>query len=431
MATTEVESTTVTYDNPVEENEAVKGDNGANEENVNGEEKEELQVEPAIKDEPKENSVVKEIKTVLEHPDIKNLKEVQRRRSLRAEQNNIIKKKPPKYDEILNCYKRKEYKECVIYIDLVAENAKDCIEYQILKATCLAHIGGSKLAEAHRILDECLKQRPDNLYCVYAKGLAYFQDCRWKESIEYFTKAIKIDKASMQRAEILLKLAEENLENEKAEDDNEEQDQDTEMDVDEESTNASTANTMEAYQDSDDSLNKRFGCEICVKYFCKKFNLDRHNRTFHNRDTPPIPPLPRNRQSLPMEPIKIKKEKIEDESIIQTIKEEKIKVEYDDDEDYTPTTSAVKKRSVIRIKPRNSSSGKSPDAKKTILKNGMARCNICKKIYTKGSLARHQIIHTGVKSFKCEECGKAFYQKSDLERHVVSTIYFLWIISFY
>lgn len=393
------------------------------------EESEDMEIEPEVKDEPNEKElIIQEASTdlMIEIPDVNRLKDAQRRRSLRTEQANGTKKKPPKYDEIFNCYKRKEYKECVIYIDLVSESGKDCIEYQVLKATCLANIGGVKLPEAHRILDELLgKQKTDNVYCIYAKGLALFQDSRWTESIEYFKKALAIDQNAMQRAEVLMKLAQENLENEQ--DETEESDESSSSNNGDEN-DADTQESVcmevenedpEKSQDSDDFdlINKRFCCELCDKYFCKKFNLDRHNKTFHNRDTPPIAPLQRNRNSLATTTekahVKIKKEKV-DVVIPMAMEEEEIEIEKP--EIVSSPTAVPKNRLKIKIKGRNSIS----KAKTTVLKNGMAKCNICKKVYTKGSLARHQIIHTGEKQFKCEDCGKAFYQKSDLERHVVS-----------
>lgn len=387
-----------------------------------------ITIEP-VKDEPSEKELI------IQDPDVNQLKESSRRRSIRTEQASITKKKPAKYEEIFNCYKRKEYKECVIYIDLVSESGKDCIEYQVLKATCLANIGGVKLPEAHRILDELLsKQKTDNIYCIYAKGLALFQESRWTESIEYFAKAVAIDPKAMQRAEVLLKLAQENLENEEEEtEDDEEEEEDGSGSSSASSTNnddevESNENVNmevddpEKSRNSDDFdfINRRFCCELCDKYFCKKFNLDRHNKTFHNRETPPIPPLQRNRNTTAASenaPVKIKKEKQE---VVPMVIEEEEEREIDDDDDDEPEFVPPKNRLKIKIKGRSSIS----NAKTIAMKNGMAKCNICKKVYTKGSLARHQIIHTGEKQFKCEDCGKAFYQKSDLERHVVS-IYFM------
>lgn len=45
-------------------------------------------------------------------------------------------------------------------------------------------------------------------------------------------------------------------------------------------------------------------------------------------------------------------------------------------------------------------------------------CIICNKTFSKMySLARHMLIHNGIKNHKCESCGRCFVQKVDLERH--------------
>lgn len=132
-----------------------------------------IQQVESIKDEPEDEEIVIQetlMDEIPENRDIQRIKEnPNRRRSLRNEQASGKKIKPAKYDEIFNCYKRKEFKECMIYLDLVADSTKDCIEYQILKATCLINLL-IKLPEAHRILDEILKKQPDNPYCTYSKG---------------------------------------------------------------------------------------------------------------------------------------------------------------------------------------------------------------------------------------------------------------------
>ena len=46
------------------------------------------------------------------------------------------------------------------------------------------------------------------------------------------------------------------------------------------------------------------------------------------------------------------------------------------------------------------------------------RCSICSKIFTKKrNLARHQILHSGVKNFGCSQCDKTFNQAQNLIRH--------------
>ncbi|KAL7044981.1 hypothetical protein ACKWTF_002126 [Chironomus riparius] len=327
--------------------------------------------------------------------------DIKRRRSLRNETAASIKKKPPKYEEIFSCYKRKEYKECIIYIDLVAESAKDWIEYQILKAACLIHLG-IKLTEAHKILDDILKINNKNSFSFYAKGLAYYREEQWLDSIEYFEKAIALDKSSMQRAEVMLKLAKEELEKMSKDDvcllSNEIKTEPIEEQDDPDFYEYSQSDMNDPIPNVDKK--NRFKCEICNKCFCKKFNLDRHNKIMHNRETPFIPPLPRNynsRRSAP-EPLMIK---VEEKSL-------------------SPISPVVSKSSQFKIKlgkkkiKRTQSMSEITDR----VKSEMGRCKICKKLYRKGSLARHEIIHSGVKQFTCEDCPMAFYQKSDLQRHI-------------
>lgn len=69
----------------------------------------------------------------IENKDIPRQKKAKRRHSLRVEEAKATKSKPGRYDEILSCYRKKQYKECIIHIDLVAETTKDILEYQILK----------------------------------------------------------------------------------------------------------------------------------------------------------------------------------------------------------------------------------------------------------------------------------------------------------
>ncbi len=80
-----------------------------------------------IKDEVIETSVVQEV-VMTELPPNKDVTRLQdnsnRRRSLRNEEASAKKVKPAKYDEIFNCYRRKNFKECLIYLELVAESTK-------------------------------------------------------------------------------------------------------------------------------------------------------------------------------------------------------------------------------------------------------------------------------------------------------------------
>lgn len=336
-----------------------------------------------IKDNP--NQLIPGKKRELELIKEDNLDNGKRRRSLRNETAATIKKKPPKYEEIFNCYKRKEYKECIIYIDLVAETAKEWIEYQVLKAACLIHLG-VKLAEAHKILDDILKVNNLNAFVLYAKGLAYYQEEKWSKCIKYFEKAINMDKNSMERAEVLLGLAREEYSKvQKVEEILpmeviKKEQSDTEEVVDEISSNHEEVESQSETNTTPLRTN-RFRCELCDKHFCKKFNLDRHNKVMHNRATPYIPPLPRNyhyRRSAP-EPIPIKVEEKSPEVSSPEVASPSL----------SPSPSKPLKFKIKfnkKIKRTQSLSAIPPNCE---------RCKICKKLYRKGSLARHEVIHTG------------------------------------
>lgn len=111
---------------------------------------------------------------------------------------------PEMYHEIYNAYKEKDYDLCVSFIDKVKE---DYVEYKILKSACLimsTNPGKENLSEAHKILDVVLKKDTENPYTLYAKGLAFYHDDKWSESIEFFKRAVELDPDDMERAELML-----------------------------------------------------------------------------------------------------------------------------------------------------------------------------------------------------------------------------------
>lgn len=100
-----------------------------------------------------------------------------------------IKKLPEMYQEIYGAYKQKDYEKCLEIISRVTEKH---VEYEILKCACMIQLG-TKVSEAHDILDKIIKDDPNSPCTIYAKGLAFYHEEKWEESIDYFEKARQLD----------------------------------------------------------------------------------------------------------------------------------------------------------------------------------------------------------------------------------------------
>lgn len=269
-----------------------------------------------------------------------------------------------------------------------------------------------KVQEAHKILDDILNRDPKNAYTVYAKGLAYYHEEKYQESIVYFEKARVLDSSSdMIRADIMMAKAQAKLNNivksapkpvmkAKSPVKRTPIATKTKSSVKRTPTATKTMSPIKRTpkatktkspikrtppqlhnKHSPPSLGRnvrRFGCEMCNHFFGKKYNLDRHNRTLHDRDTP----------------------------------------------ENFPTSS---KQAIAQSKKISKSPISSPKVSKEWdkVEDKMAECPTCKKMFKKSSLARHVVIHSGNKEHQCSYCTMAFFQKSDLARHLVS-LFFLY-----
>lgn len=284
--------------------------------------------------------------------------------------------KPELYDEIYKCYKQKQYRDCLALLDEVTE---EHIGYQILKSACMIHLG-EKVSEAHRILDDVLLRCPENEFTIYAKGLAYYHEELWEDAAKCFAQARSMNSTSeMERAEVMLGKAQEKM---RAAVESEQLD-------DMDSGDNSRSEPFRSFKRSplsSSTVPRRFGCELCNHLFGKKFNLDRHNRSIHSRKTPAnYPTCPDDLKTTPAVP--------------------------------TPKVAVAKpviKKEVITPEKTPASSSTGTFGSKKV------RCKVCKKLFKKSSIARHEVIHTGQKAHQCGQCSMAFHQKSDLNRHEVS-----------
>lgn len=304
---------------------------------------------------------------------------------------------PQNYREIYESYKNKNYRECLFLLDNVDTNF---VQYRIIKSACLIHLTDEKdnISKAHETLDEVLENDPNNAYVLYAKGLAYYVQMKWDDSIKFFDKSINMDPDNMERAELLRERAQDRLDEKQR-------------------INKSQAAMVSRKSFSGGvEIMRRFGCELCGHFFGKKYNLDRHNRAIHRRDTP---------FSFPSKPLVTRRET---ESVSPTKLNDNIKTEAEDGENNQISITSPS------VKQNKSKKGKTnPPVEVMIKGKDKAKCKVCKKVYKRNSIARHMIIHTGRKQYECTICERAFFQKSDLMRHEVRKLLsiYLHILYFY
>lgn len=236
------------------------------------------------------------------------------------------------------------------------------------------------LSDAHQILDDILIKNPNNAYTIYAKGLAFYHEGQLEDSIENFERARELDTSpDMERADIMKFKAQ--------------------MKINEIKRNVKLTPVATSFKQSPGSsggIARRFGCEICHHFFGKKFNLDRHNRSIHKRDTP---------ENFPMSPVQEQEQKppVKTESYAES----PITVHFNTEQGSPELLENPKKKH------------SKPNPLSALGMKSRIKCNICKKMFKRGSFKRHLVIHSGKKHHECQTCQRSFFQKSDLLRHEV------------
>lgn len=266
---------------------------------------------------------------------------------------------------ILKSYKLKNYRGCLALLDEVTE---EHIGYQILKSACMIHLG-EKVSEAHRILDDVLLRCPENEFTIYAKGLAYYHEEQWEDAAKCFAQARAMnDTNEMERAEVMLEKAQDKI-----------------RAAAEEAGESPKFDMYPNYRHGSPSSSsgrgpgRRFGCELCNHFFGKKFNLDRHNRSIHNRKTP---------SNFPTTPEEIAPKVVTPPPVLVQ------------EGEGTPVKQSFRVQMMLGGK--------------------KVKCKVCNKLFKKSAISRHETIHSGFKAHPCGQCDMAFHQKSDLQRHEVS-----------
>lgn len=107
---------------------------------------------------------------------------------------NPRKKVGPVFDEhILAMYKSTYYSACIESIDhYIEDNCKtgeNLNHYKVLQAAAFVHLG-DQFAEAHNVLDEVISADPNYSSAYFNKGVAFFCEKKYAESLEMLEKAL-------------------------------------------------------------------------------------------------------------------------------------------------------------------------------------------------------------------------------------------------
>lgn len=112
----------------------------------------------------------------------------------------------PRFDEkVLVAYRQRNYEKCIELIERILINNMDqCNKdhYKILQAASYTMIGQDFIT-AHSILDEVLFSDSKSAYAQYGKGVAFYFEKRFDESIEMLNNAIELNPQDMESAKDL------------------------------------------------------------------------------------------------------------------------------------------------------------------------------------------------------------------------------------
>ncbi|KAL7013729.1 hypothetical protein ACKWTF_015544 [Chironomus riparius] len=106
-------------------------------------------------------------------------------------------------ESVLFEYKTKQYTKCIKTIERILKvTPKDqSSHYKILLAASNTMIG-KKFKRSHNLLNEVLAKNPFDAYALYGKGVAFYFESKFDESIRYFDRAIDVNDEMEQAKEM-------------------------------------------------------------------------------------------------------------------------------------------------------------------------------------------------------------------------------------
>ncbi|KAG5666805.1 hypothetical protein PVAND_014815 [Polypedilum vanderplanki] len=113
--------------------------------------------------------------------------------------------KLPVFDEvIINAYRLKNYQRCIKLIERILKFSQPEISthYMILLAASYT-MTKKNFKKSHQLLDEVLKLEPNNSFAFYGKGVAFYFDGQFENSLRFLNLAIEVDEPNMERAKNL------------------------------------------------------------------------------------------------------------------------------------------------------------------------------------------------------------------------------------
>lgn len=104
-------------------------------------------------------------------------------------------------ESVLNAYKSRQYGKCIKTIERILKVTPEAqsSHYKILLAAANTMIGRN-FKRSHNLLNEVLKVNPFDAYALYGKGVAFYFENKFEESLQYFDRAIAVDENGMEMA---------------------------------------------------------------------------------------------------------------------------------------------------------------------------------------------------------------------------------------